>query len=153
MKIIIYFITALAAFYLGSFLYMARDSKTPRVTGLVNGKLRSCPGTPNCVLSEEKDKPSYIEPFRFTRDAAEAWKKAKKAVVTLGGTIQNESEGYLWATFETKFWHFTDDLELRLDAPGKLIHVRSASRVGKGDMGMNRKRVEDLRSIFNSAGS
>ena len=55
----------------------------------------------------------------------------------------------MWATFRTRFWRFVDDVELRLDEKGGVIHVRSASRVGKGDMGMNRKRVEELRKIFN----
>jgi uncharacterized protein (DUF1499 family) len=149
MKIIVYVAAALAAFYLGSFLYMSIDSRKARETGLVNGKLRPCPGTPNCVLSEEKGGQSYIEPLKFEGDPLEKWAKVKAAALALGGHVEKESRGYLWATFRTSFWHFTDDLELRLDAGNRVIHVRSASRVGKGDMSMNRKRVEKLRAVFN----
>jgi uncharacterized protein (DUF1499 family) len=149
LKIIIYTVLALILFYLGSFLYMSIDSKRARETGLVNGRLRPCPGTPNCVLSEEKGGQWGIEPLHFNGEAAAAWTKMKAAVEMLGGRIEKESQGYLWATFQTSFWHFTDDLELRLDAENKVIQVRSASRVGKGDLGMNRKRVEKLRAAFN----
>ena len=51
--------------------------------------------------------------------------------------------------FRSRFWHFVDDLELRMDFKHMVIHVRFASRVGKGDLGVNRKRVEELRSLFN----
>jgi uncharacterized protein (DUF1499 family) len=100
------------------------------------------------VLSEDKTDPFYIEPFRFSGETGTAWVNMKDAVIQLGGKIEKSSDSYLWATFRTKFWHFVDDLELRMDAGNKAIQVRSASRVGKGDMGMNRKRVEQLRVLF-----
>jgi uncharacterized protein (DUF1499 family) len=149
MKIAVYIIAAIAAFYIVSFIYMSFDSRKARASGLVYGKLRPCPGTPNCVQSETTGNESFIEPFRFNAEPEKAWIKIINSVHELGGIIVRENDGYIWATFQTKIWRFTDDLELRLDKENKLIHVRSASRVGKGDFGMNRNRVEKIRFLFN----
>ncbi len=145
----LYLLAALAAFYLGSFTYMSISSRKVRQNGLVNGLLRFCPGTPNCVVSENSDKESYIEPFAYSGNPASAWERARIGIIDLGGRIENDTGGYLWSTFRSRFWHFVDDLELRMDFKHMVIHVRSASRVGKGDLGVNRKRVEELRSLFN----
>ena len=150
MKIVIGLLTGILLFYLVSFGLMSKDSKRARETGLVNGTLRQCPGTPNCVVSEYNVKDSYIEPLAFSGEPVAAWKNVKDAVAELGGRLEKDDGGYLWATFRSSFWGFVDDLELRMDGPGKVIQVRSASRVGKGDMGVNRKRVEKLRELFNT---
>ena len=148
MKIAIYLIAAAVALGLGLFVYLSIDSRRARETGLLNGKLRPCPGTPNCVVSENSGKDSYIEPLTFSGEPGAAWEHAKEALTGLGGRIEKNTGDYLWATFRSRIWRFVDDTELRLDAAGKVIHVRSASRVGKGDLGVNRKRVERLRSLF-----
>ena len=148
MKIAIYLIAAAVALGLGLFVYLSIDSRRARETGLLNGKLRPCPGTPNCVVSENSGKDSYIEPLTFSGEPGAAWEHAKEALTGLGGRIEKDTGDYLWATFRSRVWRFVDDTELRLDAAGKVIHVRSASRVGKGDLGVNRKRVERLRDLF-----
>ena len=148
MKIAIYLIAAAVALGLGLFVYLSIDSRRARETGLLNGKLRPCPGTPNCVVSENSGKDSYIEPLTFSGEPGAAWEHAKEALTGLGGRIEKDTGDYLWATFRSRIWRFVDDTELRLDAAGKVIHVRSASRVGKGDLGVNRKRVERLRNLF-----
>ena len=148
MKIAIYLIAAAVALGLGLFIHLSIDSRKARETGLLNGKLRPCPGTPNCVVSEDSGKDSYIEPLTFSGEPGAAWEHAKEALTGLGGRIEKDTGAYLWATFRSRIWRFVDDTELRLDAAGKVIHVRSASRVGKGDLGVNRKRVERLRNLF-----
>ena len=148
MKIAIYLIAAAVALGLGLFVYLSIDSRRARETGLLNGKLRPCPGTPNCVVSENSGKDSYIEPLTFSGEPGAAWEHAKEALTGLGGRIEKDTGDYLWATFRSRIWRFVDDTELRLDVAGKVIHVRSASRVGKGDFGVNRKRVERLRNLF-----
>ena len=148
MKIAIYLIAAAVALGLGLFVYLSIDSRRARETGLLNGKLRPCPGTPNCVVSENSGKDSYIEPLTFSGEPGAAWEHAKEALTGLGGRIEKNTGDYLWATFRSRIWRFVDDTELRLDAAGKVIHVRSASRVGKGDLGVNRKRIERLRNLF-----
>ena len=148
MKIAIYLVAAAVALGLGLFIHLSIDSRKARETGLLNGKLRPCPGTPNCVVSEDSGKDSYIEPLTFSGEPGAAWEHAKEALTGLGGRIEKDTGDYLWATFRSRIWRFVDDTELRLDAAGKVIHVRSASRVGKGDLGVNRKRVERLRNLF-----
>jgi uncharacterized protein (DUF1499 family) len=74
----------------------------------------------------------------------------KEALVEMGAEIQKEGNGYLWATFTTRVFRFVDDMALRMEAARGVIHVRSASRVGYWDLGVNRKRVETLRVRFNA---
>jgi uncharacterized protein (DUF1499 family) len=76
--------------------------------------------------------------------------RIKEIVGESGGKIQKEENGYLWTTFTTKVFRFVDDVELRMDETRGIIHVRSASRLGYSDMGMNRKRVETLRVRFHN---
>lgn len=117
---------------------------------LTAGQLSLCPNTPNCVCSEDKSPAAYITPFVFNDSADNAWLRAKQAVVASGGNIQSQDETYLWASFSTKWLGFIDDVELRMDADNHIIHVRSASRLGRSDFGVNRDRVERLRLLLNS---
>ena len=68
----------------------------------------------------------------------------------MGGIIQVESDNYLAVTFTSAIFKFVDDLEIRIDSTQKVIHIRSASRVGYSDMGVNKKRTELLRKLFNN---
>jgi len=67
----------------------------------------------------------------------------------MGGTIHIAKNNYVAATFRSRIFRFVDDFEIRIDPVQKVIHVRSASRVGKGDMGVNKKRVELFRRLLN----
>lgn len=105
------------------------------------------PDKPNCVSSraEPSDTTHYIEPLRGTDLAAlraelATWDRT---------TIVEEDAGYLHATCKTKWIGFTDDLELEVE--GDVVHVRSASRVGYADFGVNRKRVEKLRAAVGAS--
>jgi uncharacterized protein (DUF1499 family) len=114
--------------------------------GLVGGRLRSCPDTRNCVSSESgTPERSAVAPIKFADDSASAWARAKAAIVAAGGHIEYEIDGYLWATLRTPVLRFIDDVELRLVREQRVIHVRSASRIGRSDLGKNRRRVDDLR--------
>ena len=152
MRIAIYVIVAMVVLFLGTFTYLSMNSRKARETGLKDGRFRPCPGTPNCVVSEFRGKESHAEPFGFSGEADAAWKKVKASVISLGGRVEKDTGDYLWATFRSRIWRFVDDVELRLDAGGKAIHVRSASRVGRGDLGVNRKRVERLRDLLKTSG-
>ena len=117
-------------------------------------QLSPCPNTPNCVCSEDTSKPSYIAPLMFSSEAFNgsmdtSWQRVRQVIVTSGGHIEMEEQGYLWASFTTKWLRFVDDVELRMDADNHLIQVRSASRLGRSDFGVNRERVEKLRLLLN----
>lgn len=101
------------------------------------------PNKPNCVSSraDAADKQHYIAPLTGTLADAKAWIEAQPRTV-----IVEEADGYLHATFQTAFFRFKDDVQIEVD--GDQLHIRSASRVGYGDLGVNRKRVEALRKAL-----
>ena len=116
--------------------------------GLLDRQLRPCPDTPNCVCSEYPGKESFIKPINYSIAHADAWSAVKAAVYKTGGTILQEQPYYLHASYVTPLMRFADDLELRQDEDSFQIHVRSASRVGHSDFGVNRRRVEGIRQAF-----
>jgi uncharacterized protein (DUF1499 family) len=81
-----------------------------------------------------------------------SWERARKAILATGGSILDQEDGYLRATYTTRIFRFVDDVELRLDADQKVIHLRSASRVGSSDLGLNRKRMASLRVFYQQPG-
>lgn len=149
-KILLTFSAALAVllFVAGGILSLLSRGGSP--AGKQDGRLYPCPESPNCVCSEYPHKDAFVEPLHFVGDADTAWARAQKTVLDMGGEISRVDSGYLAATFQTPLFRFVDDVELRLDAPAKAIHIRSASRVGHSDFGTNRKRVESLRNRFNA---
>jgi uncharacterized protein (DUF1499 family) len=115
--------------------------------GLFDGKLRSCPESPNCVCSEGETGGHAIEPLHFTGSPAEAWTRLIAIVEATPNThIMTRDQDYLRVEFVTPLMRYVDDVEFRLTPD--VIHVRSASRVGRSDLGANRKRIEKLRTDF-----
>ncbi len=117
--------------------------------GRVDGKLRPCPSSPNCVCSEEGEGPGSIRPFEIgSRPEADlTWLRDRLSELP-GAEILTHEPDYVHAVVRTRWLRFADDVELRLDRPGEAIHVRSASRVGHSDLGANRRRIEALRELF-----
>jgi uncharacterized protein (DUF1499 family) len=119
--------------------------------GAKDGRLAPCKRSPNCVSSQADpaDREHYIAPIAFKRMPVEAMVAARKAIESMErSTIVREERGYLYAEFRSKLLGFVDDLELLYDERAGLFHVRSASRLGRRDFGVNRKRVESLRAKF-----
>lgn len=123
-------------------------SNPPKVQ-LVDGRLRPCPESPNCVSSESDVASSRVEPLSFQGAPEKAWGDLKETIREMGGKVQEEHDGYLWTTFTSKLFRFVDDVEFRMVPTDRMIHVRSASRKGYSDLGVNRRRVEKLRALFN----
>ena len=111
-------------------------------------RLGPCPEKPNCVCSEYPGKDSFQSPLVVQNNPGKAWQNVKKIVVDMGGEILQDEGGYMHVVFRSRFFRFTDDLELRLDKENNVMHFRSASRVGYSDMGVNSKRIESLRSLY-----
>lgn len=120
--------------------------------GRVAGQqLPACADKPNCVNSEG-DAAHFIEPFSIAGDATAAWQAARAAVANTAATkIVFEQADYLHAEVTSPWGVYTDDLALRLDAQAGLIHVRSSSRLGHYDFGVNRERAEALREALRQA--
>ncbi|PSB00980.1 DUF1499 domain-containing protein [Merismopedia glauca] len=125
--------------------------KRPSTLGVKDGKLAPCPSSPNCVSSQapSSDKQHWIEPISFRSTPETALANLKSVVQGMkGAEIISETGDYLYAEFTSALMGYVDDVEFYLDRNGGVIHVRSASRLGKSDLGVNRKRVEEIRSQF-----
>ena len=121
--------------------------KQPTNLGVHDGKLASCPNTPNCVSSQSPNAEHGIEPLTYTSTTAEAIAALKAVIQDMKKTkIITENKNYLYAQFTSALMGFVDDVEFYLDEAAKVIHVRSASRLGQSDLGVNRKRIETIRA-------
>jgi uncharacterized protein (DUF1499 family) len=121
----------------------------PPEIGLVDGGLRPCPDSPNCVVSQGSEKEHGIAPIAYRFSKAEAREKIRRIVTQQkGATIIEDDGNYLHAEFKSKIMRFVDDVEFLFPENEKVIHMRSASRVGYSDLGVNRKRAEHIRALF-----
>ena len=146
----LYLIAAVVLLFLVSGAVLSLVSREGAAPGMLDGRLRPCPETPNCVCSECSQEAAFVMPLMCEGDANAAWAQAQVAVTDLGGEISWVEEDYLAATFQTPLFRFVDDVELHLDRELGVIHLRSASRVGRSDLGANRKRVEAIRRRFSA---
>ena len=123
----------------------------PMNLGVHDGKLAPCPASPNCVSSQSTDKDHAVEPIRFSGTSAEAMADLKKVISTMPrAQIVTITGTYIHAEFTSALFRFVDDVEFCLDENTRTIHLRSASRMGSSDLGVNRKRIEDLRFALNA---
>jgi uncharacterized protein (DUF1499 family) len=123
----------------------------PNTLGVKEGKLASCPKSPNCVVSQgQEDAEHAIAPLQYEGDRTTAMARLVDIIGGMPRTkIIQQTEDYLYAEFTSQWMGFVDDVEFYLpDNPG-IIHVRSASRLGESDLGVNRQRIESVRSQFN----
>ena len=130
---------------------MIFSGNRPNNLGVKNGRLAPCPPSPNCVSSQSSDTLHQIAPLNFTSTPKQALANLKNIIQSLARTkIITETENYLYAEFKSALMGFVDDVEFYIDPNSNIIHVRSASRLGYGDLGVNRQRIEAIRSKFNS---
>jgi len=121
--------------------------------GIKDGKLAPCPSTPNCVSSQSSDREHAVEPLSFTGTVAEAHAEIRKIILSMKRSrIITDMDSYIHAEFSSAVFRFVDDVEFQFDEGTKVIHVRSAARLGHSDLGVNRRRVEDIRTRWKSSG-
>ena len=121
----------------------------PDNLGLENQRLSPCPGTPNCVSSQEKNSEHRIQPITFEVSLELAKEKLHRVINSMRGTRILTQDGIYWhVEFTTQLLRYIDDVEFYFDGTQSLIHLRSASRQGYWDLGVNRRRVETIRSRF-----
>lgn len=140
MKIAAYIFIGLVLFVLVAFFILGKKSANGSALGLVDGRLAACSGKPNCVNSEDGTADKFKTAPLSVNDLA----SVKAAIETLGGEITSSQDGYLSAEFTSGIFKFVDDVEARLD--GDKVQIRSASRVGYSDRGVNKTRVENIRA-------
>lgn len=148
MKTLIYSIVALIVLFGVILVALSIASRKQPELGLVDGRLQPCPASPNCVCSEYPGEASYIEPLAYTGSAQDAWSRLEQVIAGTGGEVIARQDNYLRAVYQTPLLRFVDDVEFRLDQRQEVIQVRSASRVGRSDLGANRQRVARIREQF-----
>jgi len=127
------------------FLSSCNTGNTNRL-GVVDAKLSPCPASPNCVSSDAKDTAQLVKPFSFDGSPEQAWNLLIEQVALLPRVaIVKKDDHYLHAECRSRIFRFVDDLEFLLRSEAGLIEVRSASRTGYYDFGVNRARLDRLR--------
>ena len=125
----------------------------PSTLGLKEGRLAPCPNSPNCVSTQSTDAKHGIDPIVYTTSMEEARDRLEKIVRAMPRTkVVRLEEDYMHLECSSRLLRFVDDVEFWFDDANKVIHCRSASRKGYSDLGVNRKRVEQIREQFNAAG-
>ncbi len=125
------------------------SGEQPKNLGVKNGNLPKCPQTPNCVSSQSQDVTHKVEPLTYDSSEKEALNQLKTIIKeTDNAEIIKTSPRYLYAQYTSRIMGFVDDVEFYLEPNKKVIHVRSASRIGESDLGVNRRRVEGIREEF-----
>ena len=110
--------------------------------------LPPCLASPNCVSTQATDEGHAIAPVRYRKSRAEAKEALKEVVRALPRTkLVQEDETYLHFEFTSLIMRFVDDVEFLFDDEAKTMHFRSASRTGYSDLGVNRKRMEEIRRL------
>ena len=120
--------------------------------GINNGELTPCPKTPNCVNSQADAETHYIQPLHYEGTKQEAHDRLLRILESEKRTkILTAQENYIRVEFTSALFRFVDDAEFyfpEAKTEEAVIHIRSASRVGHSDLGVNRKRIEHIRSQF-----
>ena len=122
----------------------------PDNLGVHDARLAPPKRTPNNVNSQvdkNADAEHYIEPLRYAGDARQAWAALRQIINGMQRVkVITSDPSYLYAEFSTKLMGYVDDTEFYLDEKAGVIHVRSASRLGRSDFGVNRERIESIRA-------
>nr|OEJ78196.1 hypothetical protein A5482_13695 [Cyanobacterium sp. IPPAS B-1200] len=133
------------------------EGALPDNLGVYQEHLTSCPQTPNCVVSNESaDEIHYIEPFSYNSDVATAKDTLLKVLsVVPNMVVVEETDNYIRTESRSKLMGFVDDGEYYFPSDKSVIEVRSAARLGESDLGVNRRRLEQIRlaiADYNSRG-
>lgn len=121
--------------------------------GVSNGRLSACPNSPNCVCSMIESEDHAMPPIPFSTDNDSIEKEMRRLKDTISehfsrATLITEDDHYLRYEFRTLIFRFVDDVEFLIDPETRRIHFRSSSRVGKSDLGQNRKRMEKISQLL-----
>jgi uncharacterized protein (DUF1499 family) len=110
------------------------------------GRLAPCPDTPNCVSSFAQDAEHRVEPLTFQGPPEKVMAAIQEALQQRDRVnIVKQKQHYLYAEFTSLVFRFVDDVEFLIDPETKTLHFRSASRIGRSDLGVNRERIESIR--------
>jgi uncharacterized protein (DUF1499 family) len=128
---------------------LSATAKRPDTLGMRDARLAPCPDSPNCVSTQADREHQRLEPLRFAGDPAEVLARLRDVISAMPRTRIITADGdYLHAEFTSALFRFVDDVEFFVDREQKVIHFRSASRVGRSDLGVNRRRMQAIAASF-----
>lgn len=131
------------------FFSASRIATGLNVSDEANPTLEGCDNLLNCTSSTASTRKNQVEPIAYQGASAEVIAKIASVIsAQKGASIQTQNATYLHATFKTPLMGYTDDLELLLDESSGVLNIRSASRIGRSDLGANRKRIAALRAML-----
>ncbi len=114
--------------------------------GMTENHLAACPTSPNCVVSQNGDEKHAIAPISYHVDRDKAKETVLKVLSVVPRTeVVENTDNYIHALSKSRIFKFTDDVEFYFPPNENVIHIRSASRVGESDLGVNRRRMEQIR--------
>ena len=129
-----------------SFIFPATNWAFAADLGVNNGHLSSCPASDNCVVSQNADSKHAIKPIPYHVDRNAAKETLLKVLTVVPRTeVVEQTNNYIHALSKSRIFKFVDDVEFYFPPDESVIHVRSASRVGESDLGVNRRRLEQIR--------
>lgn len=148
------FLTILSGAAVGGLgmLLMSVTAPRPENLGVKNGRLAACPSSPNCVSTQAEDREHWIAPIMIPASSSNPIDVLVEIIRSMPRTfIVEHNSDYLRAEFRSRIFRFCDDVEFYYERSSNRVHLRSASRVGYSDLGVNRMRMEEIRERFQKA--
>lgn len=135
-------------------LLLSLSASRPTNLGIRDGRLAPCPDSPNCVSTQAEDRDHWIAPLTCHGDSAAVIDVLCEIIEQLPRTqVIEKTDNYLYVEFRSAVFRFVDDVEFYVEADSSRVHLRSASRVGHSDLGVNRERMELIRQKFQASQS
>ena len=126
--------------------FLSYTAPYPENLGVVDGQLSGLPDTPNCVSTQTSDTDRKMEPIQIPTGESNMMTRIAEAVKSMPrARIVKQDSHYLHAEFTSLIFRFVDDVEFLIDDTERVVHFRSASRVGHSDLGANRRRMTLLK--------
>ena len=125
--------------------WVSSRADPPHNPGVSNGQLAPCPDRPNCVATQSGEGDQRMDPIPLQQPAEDALQQLAAVVQSMPRSrIVTRESRYLHVEFRSLFMGYVDDVEFAIDEAEQVIHFRSASRVGYSDLGVNRRRTEEI---------
>ena len=149
-RLILIIVGFMALAFLGTLIW-ARSSSRPGTLGINNGGLSPCPDSPNCVSSRSSNPEQFIAQFSYDISTEQAQLQLVHILQKMPrANVVTNTPGYIYVESRSMIFGFIDDTEFLFDEEKMVIHIRSSSRLGYSDMGVNRSRIEKIRYQFNN---
>lgn len=126
------------------------EGTQPEDIGVTDGHLAACPASPNCVVSQGADEEHAIAPIVYSGNRETARASILDILSVVPRTeVVSQSDDYILARSESRLMGFVDDTEFYFPKDEKVVQIRAAARMGESDLGVNRRRLEQIRLAFN----